>query len=153
MICIYEQLWVLLDVMLAGVFAAMVGIEREMLSKPAGLRTHIIVGLASCLLVSLGHFIVESFYQEQFESVLRFDPFRIIEAIVLGISFIGAGTIIKSPQDMQVRFLTTAASVLLTAGIGISFGLKQYTIGIGVALLTLFVNIALRLLEKKLSKH
>lgn len=147
-----SQLWILLDVFIASVLSGFIGWEREFSQKPAGFRTHMIVGSVSCLLVSLGSILLNSFNEYPFQEALRTDPLRIIEAIIVGVSFIGAGTILKSTDKEKVRFLTTAATILFSAGIGISVALKQYILALGVTVLALLINHLMRLIDKKLKK-
>lgn len=144
---IENQLIILLDVAIAAVFSGLVGFERQRAHKPAGLRTHMIVGSMACLLVSLGSTLVQTFSGYQYQEALRTDPLRIIEAIIVGVSFIGAGTILKSEKDERVRYLTTSATILFSAAIGISVALKQYVLGLGVSILALIINNVIRFLD------
>jgi len=103
-----------------------VGFEREMAHKPAGLRTHMLVCLGSCLFTIIS---------------LEFaaDPARIASGIVAGIGFIGAGAIIAEPD--KVVGITTAASLWITAAIGLTIGVGNYVlaaVAVLLALLTLF---------------
>lgn len=75
------------------------------------------------------------------------DPTRILHAIIVGISFIGAGTILKSREDQVIRYLTTAATVLVAAGIGIAVGAHLYVLAVGATVLTLVVSYFVRFLE------
>jgi len=144
-----NQWIILLEVLGASFLAGIVGFEREHSNKPAGFRTHMIVGAATCLMMSLGGHLIEQFTMlDQVES-LRIDPTRIIEAIVVGVSFIGAGTILKSESKEKIRYLTTAATILLSAAIGISVALNQYILAVGTSLLALIINTVLNLVEKK----
>lgn len=93
-----EQLQRLGVVAIAAGLGALVGVEREFADKPAGLRTHMFVGAASAMLMLLGDSVLDRFQQEDLGSV-RADPIRIIQAIVVGISFLGAGTIIHHPDN------------------------------------------------------
>lgn len=147
-----DQLIVLLDVLIAAAFSGLVGIERQIAQKPAGLRTHMIVGSMACLLVSLGSNLVDVFSGMMYEESLRADPLRIIEAIIVGVSFIGAGTILKSEKDEKVRYITTSAALLFSAAIGISVALKQYILGFGVSLLALIINNVFLFIEDRIRK-
>jgi putative Mg2+ transporter-C (MgtC) family protein len=91
------------------VLAGFLGWERETAGKAAGLRTHILVGVGAVLFVVLGETFVEKFRHHT--ELMRFDPIRIVEAIVTGISFLGAGIIFVSRDQNRVRGLTTAASI------------------------------------------
>jgi putative Mg2+ transporter-C (MgtC) family protein len=68
------------------------------------------------------------------------DPIRMVHAVIVGVSFIGAGTILKSSSKSVVRYLTTAATILMSAGIGMSISLKQYWLGVGVTILLVIIN-------------
>lgn len=131
------ELQLLGQVVLAAVLAGLVGAEREMKSKPAGIRTQMIVGAASALFVGLGLVIVRRFEATEMHDAIRSDPVRIIEAIVTGISFIGAGSIIFHRGKDRVEGVTTAASILLSAGIGMAVALDRYIVAIGLTILTL----------------
>lgn len=115
------------------------GLDREAARKPAGLRTHMLVSGAAALLVLLGQVMVRN-YDAKLASLLTSDPIRIIEAIITGVSFLGAGTIIRNQREgNQVEGLTTAASLLLAAAIGISVALSQWIVAVGLTLLVLVV--------------
>lgn len=126
-------------ILIAALFGALVGFEREVAEKPAGLRTHTLVGATSCLLVMLAIFIVTSF---QPQSLVTTDPIRIVEAIVVGISFLGAGTILKYNREGEksVEGLTTSASILAVSAIGIAVALDALLLAAGVTVLNVFVN-------------
>jgi putative Mg2+ transporter-C (MgtC) family protein len=103
---------------LAGLLGACIGFEREIARRPAGLRTHILVAVAASAFMLIGDGVAERFAREQEAVRVASDPLRVIEAIVVGISFLGAGTIIQS--GARVEGLTTAASILVTAAIGLA---------------------------------
>ena len=134
------QLWILLDVLIAAILGGILGYEREKSEKPAGFRTNMFIAGASALLLSLGRFIANSMELQLDPASMGVDPTRIIHAIIVGVSFIGAGTILKSSKDETVRYLTTAAMILFSAGAGISVALKLYVVGIGVTLIGLVIN-------------
>jgi len=128
----------------ASILAGLIGLEREASEKPAGFRTHMLVGGAAALLVILGRELLASFEDlPGTESFLRADPIRIIEAIIVGVSFIGAGTILKVEDRHRVRYLTTAASILFSAGVGIAVALKQFYLAIFVVLTVLAITFLL----------
>jgi putative Mg2+ transporter-C (MgtC) family protein len=113
-----------LSLLLAVVFGAIVGVEREFTHKPAGLRTHMLVSLGSCLftVVSVSFDI---------------DPARIAAGIVAGIGFIGAGTI-WAEKD-KVKGITTAASLWATAAIGLTAGIGDYPLAAAVTFLVVMI--------------
>ena len=103
---------------------ALVGFEREMKHKPAGLRTHMLVSLGACL------FTVISIY------TFSMDPARVAASIVTGIGFIGAGSIIASRG--HVHGVTTAASLWAVAAIGLTVGVGSYLLSIIAAVICFF---------------
>lgn len=106
----------------AAVLAGFIGLEREMKRHPAGLRTHILVGVGSCLMMILSLFGFQA-YIDSGENI-RFDPARIPSYVISGIGFLGAGTILV--HGRTVRGLTTAASIWVVAGIGLIVGAGMY---------------------------
>src|SRR5688572_24895998 len=116
-----------------------------MADRPAGLRTHMLVAATATMLVILARRLVLAFTPLD---LVTHDPVRVIEAIIVGISFLGAGTIFRSKDGGEpVQGLTTAASVLFTAVLGIGVALETYVLVIGAVLLILFVNFGVRRLE------
>ncbi len=134
------QSYILLDVGIALVLGGILGVEREWKQKPAGLKTNMIIAGSATLLVSLGRVVILDFSQLVEVEGLSVDPIRMVHAVVVGVSFIGAGTILKSTSETVVRYLTTAATILMSAGIGVSIALKQYVLGVGVTFLLIIVN-------------
>lgn len=102
----------------AGFLGACLGLERELARKPAGLRTHVLVAVGAAALMLIGDGIVERFARDQDVAHVTADPLRVMEAIVVGISFLGAGTIVQTGG--KIEGLTTAASILVTAAIGLA---------------------------------
>ncbi len=144
------ELQIVLDVAIAAALAGVVGLERELGSKPAGLRTHMIIGAVAALFVLMGQVAVREFLQELSADVnINTDPLRLFEAIVVGVSFIGAGTIIRTRDGHGVQYLTTAASLLLSAGIGMAVGYQLYVVALGVALLALIITRFMARVEAK----
>ena len=119
----------LVHLAIAAALGGVLGYERERAGKPAGLRTHMLVCITSALFVMLGIELVEQFGEHQ--QPASPDPVRIIQAIVVGISFLGAGTILRTAEG-DVEGLTTAASVLLTSAIGIAVAIQQVPLAVCV---------------------
>jgi putative Mg2+ transporter-C (MgtC) family protein len=134
-----SQVFIFLDVIITSILTSLVGIEREKEDKPAGIRTNIIVGGASCLLVSLVKPLID-FLNEHGSSIVNADPIRVINALIVGVSFVGAGTILKQSQQQRVTGLTTAATLLYSAGVGISIALKQYLLAVCITILVVVIN-------------
>ncbi len=137
-------------VVAAVVLSGFVGLERERAEKPAGFRTHMIIGGAAALLVMLGIALLEQYPEVSGgEGALRYDPLRVIEAIIVGVSFIGAGTILKREEKGWVSNLTTAASLLFSAGIGICSALGLFYLAVGLTVLILTINLILNWLSER----
>jgi putative Mg2+ transporter-C (MgtC) family protein len=139
------ELVLLLRLAVAGALAAVLGWERESAHKPAGLRTHMLVGIASALFTVLAELAVTQFPGEG--GGLRSDPIRVIQAVSIGIGFLGSGVIFVSKSGDSVRGLTTAASIWATAAIGIAAGLQHYVLAIGATLLLMLVLKGMRRFE------
>lgn len=146
------QSYILLDVGIALVLGGILGVEREWKQKPAGLKTNMIIAGSATLLVSLGRVVILDFSQLVEVEGLSVDPIRMVHAVVVGVSFIGAGTILKSTSETVVRYLTTAATILMSAGIGVSIALKQYVLAVGVTFLLIIVNFLFGFLGKYIAK-
>ncbi len=126
----------------AMVLGGMVGLERQVRGRPAGLRTNILVCLGSAtIIVAFQKLFMETGLDSV--SVMRFDPARAAAGVITGIGFLGAGTIVKS-KDF-VRGLTTAASIWVVSAIGITVGLGEYDIALT---LTALVLVALYILHR-----
>jgi putative Mg2+ transporter-C (MgtC) family protein len=127
----------LLRLLLAGALAAMLGWEREAAHKPAGLRTHMLVGIASALFTVLSALAVADYSGPQ--AGLRSDPVRVIQAVAIGIGFLGSGVIFVDKTQERVLGLTTAASIWATAAIGIAAGLGHFVVAVGSTVILLLV--------------
>lgn len=129
---------IVLSLVLATVFGGVIGIDRELRQKAAGLRTHILVSLASAIFTLITFEIF--FEMKELTAEPRSDAIRIIEAVTAGVAFLAAGTIIRSGGGVQG--LTTGASMWLAGAVGLACGGGFYVIallGTAVALIVLFV--------------
>ncbi|WP_173917987.1 MgtC/SapB family protein [Halobacillus sp. Marseille-Q1614] len=135
--------------MAALVLSGIIGFERELKNHSAGFRTHILVGMGSCLMMLLSIYGFESFIEE-YDNV-RFDPARIPSYVISGIGFLGAGTIIVN--GMTIRGLTTAASIWTVAGLGLVVGAGMYGVAIVATALVLLSLIFLNNIERKYVSH
>lgn len=133
---------ILMRLVIAMLLSGVLGWERATVGKAAGLRTHMLVGMGAALFVGLGETLVHGF--KEFGEQQRFDPTRVLEAVVAGVSFLGAGSIFFARGD-RVRGLTTAASLWTTAGVGMAAGLGRYVLAVGAtALVFLVLHILIR---------
>lgn len=132
------MMWdMVIRLLVATVFGALIGFEREYHAKEAGVRTHLLVALGACL------FMILSIYGFDFmldKDHVSFDPSRIASQVVTGIGFIGAGTIIL--QKQMVRGLTTAAGLWVTAAIGLACGTGMYVIA-GITTAIVLISLGL----------
>jgi putative Mg2+ transporter-C (MgtC) family protein len=143
------QLEIIGEVALAMLLGGIIGMDRERANKPAGFRTHMLVAGASALLVGLGDAMLHRYGGGGADGPIRSDPIRIVEAIITGISFLGAGTIFRRDSRRGVEGLTTAASLLLCGAIGIAVALRQFILAGGITALALIVLWGLKFLERK----
>lgn len=136
-------------VVVAALLGGLVGLEREFAERPAGLRTHMLVGATAAFFVMLAAHMISSFEPQDIVTV---DPVRVVEAIVVGVSFLGAGTIFKYTRQGEgvVEGLTTSASILSVSAIGIAVALDAYVLAVGAALLNLAINLGLMYLVGRL---
>jgi len=141
---VHENIFELLQkIVLTILLCSLIGYEREIRRKGAGIRTHVLVGVGSALIV-LTSFFVYDIYKD----VAIVDPTRMITGIVTGVGFLCAGAIIRGGN--QVSGLTTAATLWIVSGIGMAVGAGQYMAAIVFTVVVFFVLIGLRSLEKKL---
>ncbi len=120
---------IILRLLLAAALGAGIGYQRERANKPAGLRTHILISVGSALFTVV--------------SIFGFgdgvDPSRVAAGVVTGIGFIGAGVIFRGIRGDHVMGLTTAASIWITAAIGLAAGVGMYLIATIVAVIAVLV--------------
>ena len=125
-----------LRLVLAFIAGGLIGLERELVHRPAGIRTHMLVCLGACIFGLMTN------------TILPNENARIVAGVATGIGFLGAGTIFKSKSD--VHGLTTAASIWTTAAVGLGRAFGLYALAfISVILVLIILN--LKVLTKKLS--
>ena len=127
----------ILRIFIAGLLGGLIGFEREVRAKEAGLRTHFIVALGSALFMIIS----------QYAFTGRFDAARVAAQVVSGIGFIGAGVIIF--QKNVVRGVTTAAGLWVAAAIGLACGAGMFDIAVAATFLTLLCLEAMHWISKK----
>ncbi len=143
----WTQLTLLAGPLTAFVLSGVLGWEREAKHKSAGLRTHMLVGVSSALFVVLSEAIVQVFANNAPQ--VRFDVIRVLSAVVSGVSFLGAGVTFSSRR--RARGLTTAASLLASASVGVACGLHLYVLATAVTLLFWIILSPLSRLTDRLS--
>ena len=138
----------LLRLLVAAAFGAIVGFDRELRNKPAGLRTHTLISLAACLF-TLITFELHGELAGTSGSAAS-DPIRIIEAVTSGVAFLAAGAIIQSRGS--VRGLTTGANMWMAAALGVACGAGYYMLAMLGALLALVVLTLVGALERRFDR-
>jgi putative Mg2+ transporter-C (MgtC) family protein len=133
----------LLRLALAAALGGLIGVEREIREREAGLRTHLLVALGSALFTIVSAYGFHAFLASG-QSVVRADPTRIAAQIVTGIGFLGAGAIIR--QGLSIRGLTTAATLWVVAAIGLAAGAGYYSAAVITTALVLVSLWPLRIL-------
>lgn len=126
---------IIIRLFISAIAGGLVGFEREVKNRPAGLRTHVLVSLGSTLVMLIS---IDGFNNVG-------DPARLAAQVVTGVGFLGAGTIMKTGSD--IRGLTTAASLWVCSGIGLAIGNGYYLGGIMTTAITLLALISLRVFE------
>ncbi|MGN9165840.1 MgtC/SapB family protein [Tissierellaceae bacterium HCP3S3_D8] len=141
-----SQREIILRLILSAIIGGLIGIEREVNNRPAGLRTHILVSVGSALIMLVS---IDGFYNPSTGLPIG-DPARLASQVVSGIGFLGAGTIMRTGNN--IKGLTTAASLWVCGGIGLAIGSGYYLGGlltVGIVLLTLM---SLGFFEERLFK-
>ncbi len=127
---------------MAGLLGGALGWEREHAGKAAGVRTHMLVAMGSALFVLVA----------QQAGIEPADNSRVLQGIIAGVGFLGAGTILKGDAESQVKGLTTAAGIWLTAAIGVAAGLGRESTAVLSTLLALVVLWAVPLMHDKVAR-
>jgi putative Mg2+ transporter-C (MgtC) family protein len=140
---------VLLRLFIAAVLGALVGLERERKNWTAGMRTHMMVCLGSCLIMIVSAY---GFNEVLNQKNVTLDPSRVAAQVISGIGFIGAGTILFLKQGI-IRGLTTASGLWTVAGIGLACGGGMYFAAAVTTAFALIILFVLQPFEKKLSKR
>lgn len=136
---------IILRLVLALLLGGLLGLERTLAHKVAGLRTFALVSLGSALFILIGEIVTKSF------PGFNIDPVRMASQVVVGIGFLGAGLIIF--KESKLSGLTTAAGLWVAAGLGIAAGFGLYFLAVTALVLTLFVLVILWLIENKLKSR
>jgi putative Mg2+ transporter-C (MgtC) family protein len=134
----------IIRILVATILGAMLGLEREITAKPAGLRTHMLVVEGSALFMVGAIFLAEQTETTAFTAI---DPTRIGSTIVTGVGFLGAGMILRSGD--RVQGLTTAAGIWVAAAIGMLVAAGLFLIAIFGTALCLATIIGLRIIERR----
>jgi putative Mg2+ transporter-C (MgtC) family protein len=133
---------------LSAVLGGVIGFNRELHNKPAGLRTHALVAVGGCLLTLVGLALATQPAIGDAGSVSR-----IIQGVVAGIGFVGGGVILRDPASKDVYGLTTAASILVVATLGCATGLGLWRAAVASAVLALLILVIGGLMDRFIHKN
>lgn len=140
-ILLVSNLEIIIDLVGAVILGGILGTQRNLAGKTAGMRTYALVAMGSAMFILVGRLVTERFI-----GVVNFDPLRIAAQIVAGIGFLGGGMIIF--HDSKLTGLTTSAGLWVAAGVGMAMGFGLYTVAVVGTVLTLIVFSLLWYLEQ-----
>ena len=138
------QLSIIVRILASILVGGLIGVERGMKNRPAGLRTYMLVCVGSCLIMLTNQFI--------YQTTGAGDPMRLGAQVVSGIGFLGAGTIVVTKHN-QIKGLTTAAGLWASAGVGLAFGVGFYEGALTAAIGIYTILTILQRWEKRLHKR
>lgn len=134
---------IILRLIMSAFLSGLIGLERQLHRRAAGLRTHILVSVGSTLIMLTSIYIFDIY-----KNVVPMDPGRIAAGVITGIGFLGAGTIIRYGEE--IRGLTTAASLWIVAALGLSVGCGFYVAAFATTIIVLLSLLFLRHFENKI---
>lgn len=133
---IITQMWYFPPLILAGLCGGLIGMERQQRTKVAGIKTHIMISIAACLMMIISKY---GFFDVAGQPGLSCDVSRVAAGIISGVAILGGGIIFIGKQG-YVTGITTAAGLWDTIGIGMAIGAKMYVLGTGATLIILFIQ-------------
>ncbi|MCR4284240.1 MAG: MgtC/SapB family protein [Parcubacteria group bacterium] len=141
-----QNLNIFLQLAVAALLGGIIGIERSVAHKTAGMRTYALVSMSAALFI-----VISNTVTSRYIGITNFDPLRVASQVIVGIGFIGAGLIIF--KRSKLRGLTTAAGLWMAAGIGMAVGYELYAIAVFVSALTIFIFTIMWAIEDKVKKN
>lgn len=138
-----SEIEIILRLIIAAILGGMIGLERESVHKPAGLRTHIFVSMGSALYSLIAISGILDVY-----GTTGYNPAQIISGILTSVGFIGAGVIIHR-SDHHVEGITTAAGIWVSAGIGVAVGIGFYVLAISSVIISLVTLLGINRLKQQ----
>ena len=140
-----QYLYFIVRIIIAGLCGCLIGYERKVRSKGAGIRTHCVVACAAALMMIISKY---AFYDVAMQGMMlgadvRLDPSRVASTIVSGVGFLGAGTIFVNKN--KISGLTTAAGIWATSGVGMAIGSGMYVVGIAATVIIVVSQIFLHM--------
>jgi len=137
----------IIKVLVSGILSGIIGFERERHGREAGLRTMILVGMGTTIIL-ISSFQVYYIFSNIQNPLIRLDPARIAYGVVTGIGFLGAGVIVKDKR--RIRGLTTAACLWFVTSISLAIGVGLYILSLILTLISVAVLYFLKIIEKKI---
>jgi len=144
---ISNNLDIFIKLSVAMLLGVVLGIERTVAHKTAGMRTYGLVSMGAALFV-----IISEIVSQRYLDFNSFDPLRMASQVIAGVGFLGAGLIIFQEAGQRVSGLTTATGLWVSAGIGIAAGFGFFSLAIFATILSLFVFTILWFIEKKIKE-
>ena len=144
---ISNNLDIFIRLSVAMLLGVILGVERTIAHKTAGMRTYGLVSMGAALFVIISEMVAKNYF-----GVGSVDPLRMASQVIAGIGFLGAGLIIFQEAGQRISGLTTAAGLWVSAGIGIAVGFGFFSLAIFAAVLSLFVFTILWYIEKKIKE-
>jgi putative Mg2+ transporter-C (MgtC) family protein len=145
-----SEMEIILRFVLASLLGGVIGLEREVHGREAGVRTYLLVSLGSALIMVISEVLVLKYQDGPFREIIQGDPGRIAAQAITGIGFLGAGVILRYRDS--IRGLTTAACMWVVCAIGLSVGSGYYLFGFTVSAIALISLIGLKRWEKIIRK-
>lgn len=136
---INSVLQVTIRIVVAGILGGIIGYEREVKGKAAGLRTHMLLAMGTVIVLVVA----------RLDGIPMSEMSKVIEGLVTGVGFLGGGAILKLSDKQEIRGVTTAASIWSTSAIGIAVGLGQIWIGVLSAIVVWMILSVVGYLEKR----
>ncbi len=141
---------IILRLVLASLLGALIGLEREVHGREAGVRTYLLVALGSALFMIVSQYLAASPPGTRLDSLFRGDPGRIAAQAVTGIGFLGAGVILRYRNS--VRGLTTAAGMWVVCAVGLAAGSGHYVFAVVASAITMVSLVGLKEFEKRIAR-
>jgi putative Mg2+ transporter-C (MgtC) family protein len=129
---------------LAMLLGGIIGLERELKDRPAGLRTNMLVSLSAATFTLIAAELISE--STEATDIVRIDTLRIIDAVIAGVAFLGAGAIIRAGQD--IKGLTTGASLWMSGAIGVACGGGYFVVAVAASVLAIAVLYLVSLFER-----
>lgn len=136
---------IILKLIIAVILGSLIGVERVLVHKEAGIKTHALVSMGAALFMMISESMAEKYI-----NLSGFNPIMMASNVIVGIGFLGAGMIMF--RDSRTRGLTTASGLWVTAGIGMASGFGLFDIAIIATVLVLFIFIVMNIIEKPILK-